>query len=84
MPELKGQVSIDVGLDGERVVLDMKGPSGHRIFSRLTEQEAIGLVKGIIEAASRLGYYAGPAPDVAANMTRDLTSGKVRLPGGGW
>ena len=82
MPELKGKVSIEVGQDGQRVVLDVKGVTGHRMVSRLTEQEVIGLVKGIIEAASRVGYYAGPAPDMAANMTRDLI--KARLPGSSW
>ena len=82
MPEIHAQVSIGVGQDGKRVILDVKGPTGHRMYSRLTKPEVVALVAGIIEAASRLGYYAGPTPDAAANMTRDLT--KAPEPGGGW
>jgi len=68
-----------VGTTGARVILDITGPSGHRIIAELDKVEIAGIMAGLIEAESRTTFreptdhrsIADHREEIARRMTAD-------------
>lgn len=68
MPEIKGQSDIKVGSNGTRVILDVTGPSGHRIVAQLDRDQYFKLMGSLIHAKDLTKF---PEREIAAPVTEN-------------